>query len=111
LSTTILDKYEAFNPINPKDISKKKLRIDPCLEFLKELNEKSASAISEVYPELKNLICFDDTDLGEYSISEEVMLKQMSFVYVNINKDGGEPKYLPLNNDHEDLVPALYLLL
>jgi hypothetical protein len=36
--------------------------------------------------------------LGEYSISEEVMLKLMSFVYVNINKDGGEPKYLPLNN-------------
>jgi hypothetical protein len=81
----ILDKYEAFNPINSRDVNKKKLRIDPCIEFLKELNEKSASTVSEIYPELKNLICFDDTDLGEYSISK-YMVKSRN-VIVKINND------------------------
>ena len=81
----ILDKYEAFNPTSQKEISRKKLRIDPCIEFLKELNEKSASAVSEVYPELKNLICFDDSDLGEYSISK-YMVKSRN-VIVKINDD------------------------
>lgn len=80
----ILDKYEAFAPVSQREISKKTLHIDPCIEVLKELNSASAaSAPKEVYPELKDLVCFDETDLGEYSIS--VYMAKSRNIIVKIN--------------------------